>query len=166
MIKNITSLVAMTLNIELSNEYIAVDMISELSRVKNHKHFVKYCKDNFNHADLNFMSSYQKFLTLVNKFEKMEFEVENKDRIEKMDKFALNLRNKVKDCNEVLDCHFSELIDAYTKEKIFTNYEINILEKIGTLKQCYQLLQSVSGRDMLYERIVQIFLTCRLEYKS
>lgn len=140
-----------------------IDMENDIGEIQNHANYVKYLKSSFNLSDIQYLTAYQKFLELTKRYKRIEQEEINRNKIEKMGTAAERLASKVHEIDTMVlnaqnDNHQWGKFKLSTGEQYFTDKEIKALSTIGSPLHCVRLQRSVSGRDMLCERLEELFV--------
>lgn len=151
------------LNIKVESEYSIIEIGKELGTVRDIAGFIQYIRDRINSFNHQYLTGFQKFIVLASEFKKIEAEIINKPKIEKMGSVAERLANKVREIDTIVlnaqnDCHEWEKFKYTNGDNAFSEKEIKALSVIGCPLACVRLQRSISGRDMLYERLEAIFV--------
>jgi hypothetical protein len=139
-----------------------IDMENDIGEISNHAEYIRYLKASFNLSDVQYLTAYQKFLELTKRYKRQEIEEINRTKIEKMGTAAERLASKVKEIDTMV---MNNQIVKHTwdgfkvsGECFFTDKEQKALETIGSPLRCVNLQRSISGRDMLAERLEELFV--------
>lgn len=137
MSKFLVEYTANLLGIDVQNPYALKD-IGEIQQLEA---FVEFAKGNLKNTRLDYMNGLQK----LNELKRM-FELEiNKDRLEKAQSESQKLTEKVRRVKNALNQEFMmgrtpHWINLQSDgKKLFENYEINTLEKIGSIHYVLRL---------------------------
>lgn len=154
LIKNIAD----TLNIDISSEYTVLDMWEEIEKISDIVSYKRYLKDNIDHLDTAYKNGFQKFLVLTKKYLRSEKLELNKEILKKGADFIYILCKKVKELRQYqdridLNVNAELVLKTFNKEPYFSLKEQNALNAIGSVAYCIKLQRSVSGADMLEERL-------------
>jgi len=153
------------LGLDITNKLI----LEKILEIGDFSGFILFMEENFNHIDLTYKTPLQKFTWLKREFFKKKAEKFSKNRKRKASEFASKLAEKVKATHSIVfeagDIPYSALRVKDTGERFFSDYEIKVLGSIGSLRQVVELQRSVSGRDLLEERIASI-LEKRIEKEA
>jgi len=143
------------LNIKTDSELVIIDMLDEIRSIKNMAEYRQYIRANINHLGMDYMTGFQKFILLTKKYKEKVAREDNAGRIERGNKYALELADKVRSVSgHVLDKPFLDFDNFVSNGKsIFTDFDKTELSKIGSLSSCANLQRSQSGKDMLFERL-------------
>jgi len=148
------------LNIKSTIEML--DIENDIGEIRDHAKYEKYLKSSFNLSDVQYLTAYQKFLELTKRYKRQEQEELNRTKIEKMGSHAERLASKVHEIDTMVlnaqnDNHKWDGFKV-SGECFFSEKEIKALETIGTPLRCVNLQRSVSGRDLLAERLEELFI--------
>lgn len=146
--------IAELLNIKTNSNFIVLDIINELSHIEDTADYIYFLRDNFNNLDVEFMTGFQKFLTLTKKYKLKKY----------CNDFAIEwikiLCEKVKAASSLVD-EFSDVsflnityLEEGERVPLFKEYEIKALEEIGSFSMCVRLQRSSSGEDRLHNKIL------------
>jgi hypothetical protein len=140
-----------------------IDMENDIGEISNHAEYVRYLKAYFNLSDVQYLTAYQKFLELTKRYKRQEIEDINRTKIEKMGTAAERLASKVKEIdtmvmNNQAVKHTWDGFKLSTGELYFTDKEQKALSIIGSPLRCVNLQRSVSGRDILSEKLEKLFV--------
>lgn len=139
-----------------------MDMENDIGEIRDHANYAKYLKSSFNLSDVQYLTAYQKFLELTKRYKRQEQEELNRTKIEKMGTHAERLASKVHEIDTMVlnaqnDNHKWDGFKV-AGECFFSVKEIKALETIGSPIHCVRLQRSVSGRDVLAERLEALFV--------
>lgn len=135
------------LNIKTDSEFVVLDMREDLSTIRDINKYRLFMKSNINNYEVQFMSGYQKFVFLTDKYKAKEFREVNAERIagaeseaQRLDSKFTSIKTKLK--NE-LHCGraatVSHINHKDTGGKYFTDFEIGVLNRIGGTKNLIYL---------------------------
>lgn len=139
------------LGIDIQNPYALKD-IGEIEQLDA---FVEFAKGNLKNTRLDYMNGLQKLNELKRMF-KLEI---NKDRLEKAQSESQKLTEKVRNVKNALEQEFTMGRNPHwinlqaDGKKLFENYEINTLDKIGSIHYVLRL----SDDGVLQEAIEKQF---------
>ena len=139
--------IAAIFQLDIKNPYILQDLINHMEAV-DFNQFRAFYNQYSNYAGAEYQRGFDKFLFYIKLFKRF-----NTDNSSKLDYYE-SLAKKVKfiGYNAIgLDIDFKNVKIKDTGEHFFTSEDINILTKIGTLRQCIRLQKSVSGADALLD---------------
>ena len=137
-----------------------VKLLIELGVIDN---FVALCENSINNIELNYMTGFQKFLYLKKDYENRVVEKMVYKNLDELEKKAKDIAKKVKSVASAFeDTEYKRETGLLKCKELgfknfgdyFNNGEIRILEKIGTLKKCLSLQESVSREDLLEEKVL------------
>lgn len=151
------------LNIKVESEYSIIEIGKELGTVRDIGGFIQYIRDRINSFNHQYLTGFQKFIVLASEFKKIEAEILNKAKIEKMGSVAERLANKVREIDTIVlnaqnDNHEWEKFKYSNGDNAFNEKEIKALSVIGSPLVCVRLQRSISGRDCLAERLETLFV--------
>jgi hypothetical protein len=139
-----------------------IDMENDIGEISNHAEYIRYLKASFNLSDVQYLTAYQKFLELTKRYKRQEIEEINRSKIKKMGTAAERLASKVKEIDTMVmnNQTVNHTWDGFkvSGECFFSEKEIKALKTIGSPLRCVNLQRSVSGRDMLAERLEELFV--------
>ena len=149
-------------NIKAESKYTIADMEKELSGVSNLDRLSSHAKDNMNNYDYRFMSGLQKFIMVVKSFKKIEFSEINKDRLFGAEERARIIVEKIKKIDQLVETNINARKGEWDKfkddgELTFKKFERDALSKIGDPITVVRLRKSFSGRDPLFDKLVELF---------
>jgi hypothetical protein len=139
-----------------------MDMVTELQPIQNQSEYIKFIKSRINVVGMEYLPAYQRFIKLTEQYKRQEVENLNRSKIEAIGSVAERLANKVKEIDTlVLNAQYDN--HEWSKFKMggecfFTEKEIKALLTIGSPLRCVRLQRSVSGRDMLAEKLEELFV--------
>jgi len=137
-----------------------VKLLIELGVIDN---FVALCENSLNNIELNYMTGFQKFLYLKKDYENRVVEKMIYKNLDELEKKAKDIAKKVKSVTNTFEEFEYKRASGLTNYKqlnfknfgdYFSEQEIEILSKIGSLSRCISIQKSVSGRDLLEEKIL------------
>lgn len=151
------------LNIKVESEYSILEINSELTSMSDPKAFIDYIRSRLNMSGFEYMTGFQKFVTLAKQYRQIEAEAKHRDTLSKKTSSSERLASKVREIDMIVlnaqnDNHQWEKFKLTTGEQYFTDREILNLSVIGSPLACVRLQRSISGRDMLCERLEEIFV--------
>lgn len=151
------------LNIKVESEYSILEINSELTSMSDPKAFIDHIRSRLNMSGFEYMTGFQKFVTLAKQYRQKEIEELNRNKIKNMGTAAERLASKVHEIDTMVlnaknDNHQWEKFKLTTGEQYFTDKEVKALSAIGSPLHCIRLQRSVSGRDMLAERLEELFI--------
>ena len=160
--KELIAYVCQLFNIEIKSDIAMIDMEHDIGTIGDHAGYVKFLKQNFNIIDMQYMTGYQKFIELTKRYKQHEAEAINADRIEKMGSLAERLADKVRAIDTIvlngIGINFEWEGFKTNGEQYFTIKECAALNSIGSPLTCVRLQRQVSGRDLLCERLNDVFV--------
>jgi hypothetical protein len=161
--KDLIDYISQIFGLEMKSTIAIIDMENDIGEIQNHADYVRYLKNGFNLDDIKFQTAYQKFLTLTKRYKEIESETLNRSRIEAMGSLAERLADKVRSIDTIvlngIGINFEWGGFKTNGEQYFTVKECTALQSIGTPITCVRLQRQVSGRDLLCERLNDIFVT-------
>lgn len=151
------------LNIKVESELALIEINNDINDMDYPKQFLTFLRDRMNVSGYEYQTGFQKFVILSKQYKQKEFEELNRTKIKKMGSAAERLANKVKEIDMMVlnaqnNNHQWDKFKLTTGEQYFTDKEIKALSTIGTVLHCVRLQRSVSGRDMLSERLEELFV--------
>lgn len=161
--KDLIEYVCVIFGLQITSKIALLDMENDIGIIQNHAEYIKYLKSSFNLSDLQYLTAYQKFLELTKRYKRIEQEELNRNKIKNMGTAAERLASKVREIDTMVlnaqnDNHQWEKFKLTTGEQYFTDKEVKALSTIGSPLHCVRLQRSVSGRDMLAERLEELFI--------
>lgn len=156
--KDVVVYVMEILNIDPKSNLTIIDIEGEISKITDFNSYVKRIKDGVNHYDYRFLTGIQKFYKITEEFLRSEKIELNKEILNKGADFIINLCKKVKELRQYqdrvdLNVNAELVLKTFNKEPYFSLKEQNALNAIGSVAYCIKLQRSVSGNDMLEERL-------------
>lgn len=160
-----TDMIRDIFNLKNISEVMIEKINNEISQIQNLPNLLAYFEANLNHANLEFMSGYQKYVTLLKQFNKKVMEFLAKDQISIAPTRAKELSSKVKAITSAFEeSEYKRInlnyphkqLDFHSFVNYFTKEDTAILKTIGNLWKCIKLQGSVSGQDALEFRIKKI----------
>jgi len=147
--------------LKVTSRIALTDMESDIGTIQNHAEYCRYLKNGFNLGDIQYQTAYQKLLTLTKRYKEIESASANLEKIERMGTVAEKLALKVREVDTIVLnggdnftwCGFKQAGDCY-----FTDKEQKALAVIGTPLHCIRLQRKISGRDLLRERLEELFV--------
>lgn len=147
--------------LKVTSRIALADMESDIGEIQNIAEYCRYLKNGFNLGDIQYQTAYQKFLTLTKRYKEIESAAANLEKIERMGSVAEKLALKVREVDTIVLnggdnftwCGFKQAGDCY-----FTNKEQKALAVIGDPLYCVRLQRKISGRDLLRERLEELFI--------
>ncbi len=151
------------LNIKVESELALIEINNEINAMTYPKAFLTFLRDRMNVSGYEYQTGFQKFVILSKQYKQKELEELNRTKIEKMGTAAERLASKVHEIDTMVlnaqnDNHQWGKFKLSTGEQYFTDKEIKALSTIGSPLHCVRLQRSVSGRDMLCERLEELFV--------
>ena len=161
--KDLIEYVCVIFGLELKSKIALLDMENDIGIIQNHTAYIQHLKSSFNLSDIQYLTAYQKFLELTKRYKRQEQEEINRLKIEKMGSAAERLAGKVKEIDTMVmnNQSIKHTWDGFklsTGELYFTDKEVKALSTIGTPLHCVRLQRQTSGRDMLAERLEELFI--------
>lgn len=161
--KDLIEYVSVIFGLQITSKIALLGMENDIGIIQNHAEYIKYLKSSFNLSDLQYLTAYQKFLELTKRYKRIEQEELNRNKIKNMGTAAERLASKVHEIDTMVlnaqnDNHQWEKFKLSTGEQYFTDKEIKALSTIGSPLNCVRLQMSISGRDMLCERLEELFV--------
>ena len=162
--KNAVKHVIRVLNIKDADALVADRLTKEMTEV-DIPSYLGYIEKHHNHADLSFMTGYQKFLELTKKYKAGVAERNARPQIEAGYTRAKELAQKVRETKETYEkSEYQRAYLGYThKELNFHNFkgyltdeDTALLKIIGNLGKCLHLQESSSGGDALEDKLSEI----------
>jgi hypothetical protein len=161
-LKDLIEYIIELFGLNIKSTLAMIDMENDIGEISNHAEYVRYLKASFNLSDVQYLTAYQKFLELTKRYKRQEIEEINRSKIEKMGTAAERLASKVKEIDTMVmnNQTVNHTWDGFkvSGECFFSVKEIKALETIGSPLRCVNLQRSVSGRDMLAERLEELFV--------
>lgn len=161
--KNLIRIICETLNIKPSDTVIVARITERLKSypVGLQARFVKYCEKHFDSEEVKFLSGYQKFLKLSNKFEDGVIEIETRGSRSEAEIRAKELVEKIKNTKGLVEKYVLKGFKLNYEhivcegKKVFSNDDISLLERTqGDLSSCLHSIEAFGSRD-LEERIAE-----------
>lgn len=162
-LEDLTDIISDLIGLKNLSKATTIDMATELSHIVSHTDYIKFIKSQINVVGMEYLPAYQRFIKLTEQYKRKEQEELNRNRIEKMGTAAERLASKVKEIDTIVlnaqnDNHQWEKFKLSTGEQYFGEKEIAALRVIGSPITCVRLQRSISGRDMLCERLEALFV--------
>ncbi len=132
--QNLIEYLMEVLNIKSDNEFVIKDIATELQKVNDIADYRKYVRDNIKNIDLEYLTGFQKFIELTNKYLKQQDDIILGAKFEQGEKYAKELASKVKICRNFVEdagCEFSQV--SAEGEKLFKEHELKALSKVGSV---------------------------------
>ncbi len=122
------------LNIKTGSELVIVDMSEEIEKVNDISTYRRYIKENLKHIDLDYLTGFQKFILLTDKYLKQQEDAILESKFEQGEIYAKALTSKVKKCrNFIEDKNISfAMIRGENQTEYFKDHELRMLKKIGS----------------------------------
>lgn len=160
--KDLIEYISQIFGLEMKSTIAVLEMERDIGEIQNHADYIRYLKNGFNLDDIKYLTAYQKFLTLTKRYKQHEAEALNADRIEKMGSLAERLADKVRAIDTIvlngIGINFEWEGFKTNGEQYFTVKECAALNSIGSPLACVRLQRQVSGRDLLCERLNDVFV--------
>jgi hypothetical protein len=137
-------------------------LLLNLNAIEN---FVNICETNVNRSDFSYFTGYQKFLSLKKEYETKVVSKILESKMSVFEKKAIALADKVRAVSPTyLESEYKRLAGLTNYKQLtfesfgdyFTNEEIEALKKIGSIGECIQIQESISGQDALSDKIFKI----------
>lgn len=148
--------------LKVTSRIALADMESDIGEIQNHAEYFRYLKNGFNLGDIQYQTAYQKFLTLTKRYKEIESASANLEKIERMGTVAERLSDKVKTIDIIVlngvGINFGWEGFKIDKNQYFSDKEIKALKSIGSPLMAIRLQRQVSGRDLLRERLEELFI--------
>lgn len=169
-IADLVDLVSDLLGLKNLSKATTLDMVTEIQPIQSHAEYIKYIKSQINVVGMEYLPAYQRFIKLTEQYKRAELEALNRSKIDNMSTAAERLSSKVKEIDTIVlnaqnDNHQWDKFKLSTGEQYFTDKEIKALLTIGSPLKCVRLQRSVSGRDMLCEKLEALFIE-RVTYQQ
>lgn len=161
--EDLIDLVSDLIGLKNLSKATTLDMIIELEPIQSQTEYIKHIKANINVIGLEYLPAYQRFIKLTRDYMKIEAEHMNAERLAKMSSAAERLALKVKEIdtmvlnNQASDPQWHHF-KLSTGEQYFSEKETKALSSIGGPLACVRLQRKISGRDLLAERLEEIFI--------
>jgi hypothetical protein len=153
------------LNIKDADDTVFSRLKIGLEQIQDIPSYLAYLEKYYNHADLSYMTGYQKYLELTKRYTKGLAERMAQPQIEAGNKRAKELAGKVKEVTNAFEeseykrkylGYRHKQLDFHSFKGFFTKEDTAILKTIGNLDKCIRLQESVSGSDALELNIAEI----------
>lgn len=164
--KDLIEYISQIFGLEMKSTIAVLEMEHDIGEIQNHAEYVRYLKNGFNLDDIKFLTAYQKFLTLTKRYKAKEQEELNRSKIENMGTLAEKLAHNVRQWDMAIINHphkdklqwehLKSLNDVNVNH--FTMKEVKALTSIGTPLHCIMLQRRTSGRDLLCEKLEELFI--------
>lgn len=162
-ISDLIDLVSDLIGLKNLSKATSVDMALELNAINDHAEYIKHLKANINVIGLEYLPAYQRFIKLTKDYKQIKAERMNAERLSKMSSAAERLASKVREIDTIVlnnqnddpQWHHFKLS---TGEQYFNERETKALTAIGSPLVCVRLQRKISGRDLLAERLEEIFI--------
>ena len=152
--------IANLFGIETDNEFVVMDIMAQLSEIANLSAYRKHIIGRIGDDDIKYMKPFQKFLMLTKEYKQLEIEAMSLNVMSATERWIKELCAKVKKIATVVlenqDINYGMLRDKHTKKPYFSDKERSALEAVGSILYCVKLQRSVSGCDMLEEKLLDI----------
>jgi hypothetical protein len=162
--QRLTEYICEILNIKADNELVVADIQSKIALVNDVAAYTDYVRSEFNKDAYEFMTGFQKFISITDKYLKIQEDKILEPQYEKAEKYAKHLSAKVKHCREfVRDNSVGFENIAAEGEKFFKDHELRMLERIGSVT----VVIHVSGLNRLAGEIYKEYVkSLRERYSS
>jgi ribonuclease HII len=142
------------LDIKTNSNFVILDITNEIKDIEDLAGYRDFMRRSFDYLGMEYYTGFQKFIKLTAIYKRQYAKDTNKQRISKSVQTASILAKKVKAITSYIEDGKEDYNYFVSNEKpYFSKFEISQLQTIGGLRNCVRLQKSVSGDDVLLNRL-------------
>lgn len=153
------------LNISTDSDLIIMDIADDLTKIHDLALFRSYIKENMLNSKYQYLTGYQKFVGLMNDFQRDSKPKLDAITEQKVFNFSDTLYKKTCDVFDMVNWHIQtgKTLDQFVMEKSFNEKEMAVLNSIGTKQEILNLVKF--GKTKLESKIKEVIIGFSLAAK-